>query len=108
MVGVYLPAAAIRDAGWRNGTGREIGGHGALFDGLIGTALLVDDEALVRASTADLLVYLGYAVVEAGTAELLPSSEAAYTPIIDTIIGFLFYPSRRATSADICRFTPPV
>lgn len=34
-----------------------------------GTALLVDDEDLVRASTADMLVDLGYAVVEAGSAE---------------------------------------
>ena len=34
-----------------------------------GTALLVDDEDLVRASTADILVDLGYAVVEASSAE---------------------------------------
>ena len=34
-----------------------------------GTALLVDDEDLVRASTADMLAELGYAVVEAGSAE---------------------------------------
>ncbi len=34
-----------------------------------GTALLVDDEDLVRASTADMLADLGYAVVEAGSAE---------------------------------------
>jgi CheY-like chemotaxis protein len=34
-----------------------------------GTALLVDDETLVRASTADMLSDLGYAVVEAGSAE---------------------------------------
>ncbi|MGC2087049.1 MAG: ATP-binding protein [Bradyrhizobium sp.] len=34
-----------------------------------GTALLVDDEELVRASTADMLADLGYAVVEAGSAE---------------------------------------
>jgi PAS domain S-box-containing protein len=34
-----------------------------------GTALLVDDEELVRASTADMLTELGYAVVEAGSAE---------------------------------------
>jgi CheY-like chemotaxis protein len=36
-----------------------------------GTALLVDDEALVRATTADMLTDMGYAVVEA------PSAEAA-------------------------------
>jgi PAS domain S-box-containing protein len=34
-----------------------------------GTALLVDDEDLVRASTADMLADLGYAVVEANCAE---------------------------------------
>jgi CheY-like chemotaxis protein len=34
-----------------------------------GTVLLVDDEELVRASTADMLAELGYAVVEADSAE---------------------------------------
>ena len=34
-----------------------------------GAALLVDDEELVRASTADMLSDLGYAVVEASSAE---------------------------------------
>ncbi|QAY76729.1 PAS domain S-box protein [Sphingosinicella sp. BN140058] len=34
-----------------------------------GTALLVDDEDLVRISTADMLAELGYAVVEAASAE---------------------------------------
>ena len=34
-----------------------------------GTALLVDDEDLVRMSTADMLAELGYAVVEAASAE---------------------------------------
>jgi CheY-like chemotaxis protein len=34
-----------------------------------GTALLVDDEDIVRASTADMLSDLGYAVVEAASAE---------------------------------------
>jgi CheY-like chemotaxis protein len=33
-----------------------------------GTVLLVDDEDLVRATTADMLTELGYRVVEAGTA----------------------------------------
>jgi CheY-like chemotaxis protein len=35
----------------------------------LGTALLVDDEDLVRMSTADMLADLGYEVVEAGSAE---------------------------------------
>jgi CheY-like chemotaxis protein len=37
--------------------------------GGVGTALLVDDEDLVRMSTADMLLDLGYTVVEAGSAE---------------------------------------
>jgi PAS domain S-box-containing protein len=36
---------------------------------MVGTALLVDDEALVRMSTADMLTDLGFAVVEAASAE---------------------------------------
>ena len=36
---------------------------------MIGTALLVDDEELVRMSTADMLSDLGYKVVEAASAE---------------------------------------
>jgi CheY-like chemotaxis protein len=35
----------------------------------LGTALLVDDEDLVRMSTADMLMDLGYSVVEASSAE---------------------------------------
>lgn len=35
----------------------------------VGTVLLVDDEDLVRAATADMLVDLGYSVVEADSAE---------------------------------------
>ncbi|MBR0799794.1 PAS domain S-box protein [Bradyrhizobium jicamae] len=35
----------------------------------LGTALLVDDEDLVRATTADMLTDLGYAVLEAASAE---------------------------------------
>jgi CheY-like chemotaxis protein/two-component sensor histidine kinase len=35
----------------------------------VGTALVVDDEELVRLSTADMLADLGYAVVEAGSGE---------------------------------------
>jgi CheY-like chemotaxis protein len=35
----------------------------------VGTALLVDDEDLVRMSTAEMLIDLGYAVIEASSAE---------------------------------------
>ncbi|MGY4235867.1 PAS domain S-box-containing protein [Bradyrhizobium sp. USDA 4449] len=37
--------------------------------GALGTALLVDDEPLVRAAAADMLTDLGYAVLEAASAE---------------------------------------
>jgi CheY-like chemotaxis protein len=37
---------------------------------VLGTVLLVDDEELVRMSTADMLMDLGYEVVEAGSAEI--------------------------------------
>ena len=36
---------------------------------MVGTVMLVDDEALVRASTSDMLTELGFAVVEAASAE---------------------------------------
>jgi nitrogen-specific signal transduction histidine kinase/CheY-like chemotaxis protein len=39
------------------------------MEAVIGTVLLVDDEELVRMSTADMLDDMGYAVVEAGSAE---------------------------------------
>jgi CheY-like chemotaxis protein len=35
----------------------------------VGTALLVDDEDLVRMSAAEMLIDLGYAVIEASSAE---------------------------------------
>jgi CheY-like chemotaxis protein len=44
-------------------------GGGALPSPLAGTVLLVDDEDLVRASTAQMLAELGYAVAEAASAE---------------------------------------
>lgn len=48
-----------------------------------GTALLVDDEDLVRMSTADMLSDLGYAVVEAASAEeALRLVDAGMTPDI--------------------------
>lgn len=46
-----------------------------------GTVLLVDDEDLVRASTAEMLAELGYAVVEADSAEAaLARVDAGLTP----------------------------
>jgi CheY-like chemotaxis protein len=46
-----------------------------------GTVLVVDDEELVRASTADMLADLGYAVVEAASAEeALQLVEAGLAP----------------------------
>ena len=48
-----------------------------------GTALLVDDEELVRMSTADMLSHLGYEVVEAASAEeALQLVDAGATPDI--------------------------
>lgn len=41
----------------------------ASSNGAAGTALLVDDEELVRASSAEMLIELGYTVMEAGSAE---------------------------------------
>ncbi|NJR79656.1 PAS domain-containing protein [Sphingomonas corticis] len=45
------------------------GGRDAAAPRRNGTALLVDDEPLVRATTADMLAELGFTVVEAGSAE---------------------------------------
>jgi len=62
-VDLWLPAT--------NEAAAQVGQEEKAVDGpaTAGTALLVDDEELVRASTADMLVDLGYAVVEAGSAE---------------------------------------
>lgn len=43
--------------------------QGEPYPAYLGTALLVDDEELVRMSTADMLSELGYQVVEANSAE---------------------------------------
>jgi PAS domain S-box-containing protein len=62
-VELWLPLSEKpADADQRAG-GRPIGGA------VSGTALLVDDEELVRMSTAEMLTELGYAVVEASSAQ---------------------------------------
>jgi CheY-like chemotaxis protein len=43
--------------------------EGAALVATAGLALVVDDEEVVRASTADMLAELGYDIVEAGSAE---------------------------------------
>lgn len=52
-------------------------------------ALLVDDEALIRMSTTDMLEDLGLAVVEAGT---LAQAEAAFDASIDLLVVDLHLP----------------
>ena len=58
--------------------------HAALeAPGERGLALLVDDEALVRASTADMLAELGYSVAEVGSAEeALGRMDAGLAPAV--------------------------
>lgn len=60
---IWLPAStsAVEDA-----SAEPVGSDHRVA---VGTALLVDDEELVRTSTADMLADLGYAVVEASSAE---------------------------------------
>jgi signal transduction histidine kinase len=62
-VDLYLPVSTGPAEAWRGP--REA----AAKVNAIGTALLVDDEDVVRASTADMLAELGYEVVEAASAE---------------------------------------
>jgi CheY-like chemotaxis protein len=56
----------------------------------VGRVLLVDDEELVRATTSDMLTELGYAVVQAGSAEdalrLLDSSPAVDLLVTDHLM----------------------
>jgi PAS domain S-box-containing protein len=64
--------------------------HGA------GTALLVDDEELVRASTADMMAELGYEVVEARSAEeALGLIDAGLTP--DLLVTDHLMPGKSGT-----------
>ncbi|MGI4877237.1 MAG: PAS domain-containing protein [Janthinobacterium lividum] len=62
-VDLWLPATGQPVAGEAAARERQAGGTAA------GRALLVDDEELVRASTADMLSELGYDVVEAASGE---------------------------------------
>jgi CheY-like chemotaxis protein len=58
---------------WLPQTGELPQGNEATADSIVtqgqGTALLVDDEELVRLSTSDMLHDLGYSVIEAASAE---------------------------------------
>jgi CheY-like chemotaxis protein len=62
-VELWLPISSVvvEGAPQADGTSRPVNARG--------TALLVDDEELVRLSTAAMLMDLGYAVIEAGSAE---------------------------------------
>jgi CheY-like chemotaxis protein/two-component sensor histidine kinase len=64
-VELWLPAAQAPRPASSSSAGPSPDAVGADSDG---TVLLVDDEDLVRAATADMLAELGYHVVEAGTA----------------------------------------
>jgi PAS domain S-box-containing protein len=68
------PGEGTRVDLWLPISAREADGAAAMAEPVparkgLGTALLVDDEELVRMSTADMLVDLGYDVVEAASAE---------------------------------------
>ena len=65
-VELWLPVAADEAAG---GVRLPRDADEEALDRAQGTVLLVDDEALVRATAADMLSELGYAVVEAGSAD---------------------------------------
>jgi CheY-like chemotaxis protein len=61
-VEIWLPQSQVAPDAVRSGTAVDPEPKGR------GTALLVDDEELVRLSTADMLAELGYEVVEAASA----------------------------------------
>ncbi|OYW44756.1 MAG: hypothetical protein B7Z08_08295 [Sphingomonadales bacterium 32-68-7] len=62
-VDLWLPTGEAPESATAADPGNLVKGEG------LGTALLVDDEDLVRASTADMLTELGYTVTEASSAE---------------------------------------
>jgi PAS domain S-box-containing protein len=61
-VELWLPVALARAQ-------REEGAQDVVRISAVGTALLIDDEDIVRASTADMLAEIGYAVIETSSAE---------------------------------------
>jgi signal transduction histidine kinase len=84
LVELWLPASA--QVAEPATAGRSAHGH----DGSAGTVLLVDDEPLVRASTADMLGELGYAVTEAASGDqalsLLDASQGVDLLITDHLM----------------------
>ena len=77
------------------------GAHMAVASSFVGTALLVDDEELVRVSTADLLGELGYQVVQA------PSAKQALTLVrrglhVDLLITDHLMPGMSGTELARC------
>jgi CheY-like chemotaxis protein len=79
---------------------REEGPQDAMRISAAGTALLVDDEDIVRASTADMLSDLGYAVIEARSAkEELTLVEGGLLP--DVVITDHLMPAM--TDTDLAR-----
>ncbi|GGB40688.1 hybrid sensor histidine kinase/response regulator [Sphingomonas metalli] len=74
-IALWLPLSDRDVAATRPPVARPDGSQG------VGTVLLVDDEELVRLSTADMLADLGYRVVEAGSAaEAIDRVDAGLAP----------------------------
>ena len=76
-----------------------------------GTALLVDDEELVRRTTADMLADLGYAVVEAGSAEeamrLLAGGQQVDVLTDHLMPGLSGYAEAEGIAPDLARLVKP-
>ena len=85
----FGPAAAADGAPHANGaTGAAAGADPATTGPRKRTVLLVEDEALIRVNTADILGDMGYAVIEAGTAaEALEAAQAREFDILVTDVG---------------------